>query len=41
MAGSAGREAATRTLSEADFAVGVADRYFETTRSARCTSTGT
>jgi acyl dehydratase len=29
MAGSAGREAATRTLSEADFAVGVADRYFE------------
>jgi len=29
MAGSAGRDAATRTLSEAGFAVGVADRYFE------------
>ena len=29
MAGSTGHDEATRTLSEADFAVGVADRYFE------------
>lgn len=29
MAGSTGQDSATRTLSESDFAVGTADRYFE------------
>ena len=29
MAGSRGQDSATRTLSDSDFAVGVAERYFE------------